>query len=74
MILAYQTIEGPKRTPPGINSGGKKENGHKRIRTILGPRRLNKIIGCNQKVGRLYVALYDLVVAHELQGRHKLPN
>ena len=74
MILAYQKIEGPKRTPPGINSGGKEKNGHKRIRTTSGPRRLNDITGCNQKVGRLHVAVYDTLEVHELQGRHRLPN
>ena len=34
----------------------------------------NNITGCNQKVGRLYVAVNDTLEVHELQGIHKLPN
>ena len=44
------------------------------MRTISGLRRLNDLTGCNQKIGRLYVAVYDTLEMHELQGRHKLPN
>ena len=34
----------------------------------------NDTTGCNQKVGRLCVAVCDTLEVHELQGRHKLPN
>ena len=42
--------------------------------TISGLRRLNDLTGCNQKVGRLYVAVYDTLEMHALQNRHELPN
>ena len=44
------------------------------MRTTSGLRRLNDITGCNEKVGRLYVAVYHTLEMHELQGRDKLPN
>ena len=34
----------------------------------------NDITSCNQKAGRLCVAMCDMLEVHELQGRHKLPN
>ena len=48
--------------------------GHKQMRAIARLQRPNDITGCNQKIGRLYVAVCDTLEAHELQGRHKLPN
>ena len=48
--------------------------GHKIMRAIARLQRSKDIIGCNQKVGRLYVAVCDTLEVHELQGRHNLPN
>ena len=48
--------------------------GHKQRRAIARLQRPNDFTGCNQKVGRLYVAVCDTLEANELQGRHKLPN
>ena len=54
---------------------GKKGNDHKRMRAIFGRRRPNAITGCNHRVGRPYVTVYDKLEVHELQVRHKVvPN
>ena len=52
----------------------KEGNSHKRMWTMSGLRRPNDPAGCYQKVGRLYVVVYDTLEVHELQSRHKLPN
>ena len=44
------------------------------MRAIARLQRPNDIAGCNQKVDRLYLAVYDTLEVHEFQGRHKLPN
>ena len=44
------------------------------MRAIARLQRPNDIAGCNQKVGRLYVAVCDTLEVYELQGRHKLVN
>ena len=56
--------------------GLRHENGidHKTVRMISGLRRSNDLKGCHQKVGRLYVAVYDTLEVHGFEGRHKLPN